>query len=340
MASPGGNKAASAEEATAWMATDGFSVSLEEFFGNDDPSAAEGSSLLPSSPPRQKRKRNDNDGPNNKKRKTRKTWEQRLEEVKAYKLEHGDCLVPRNYKQDPGLGRWVEMQRSNYQKYMKEKQNGGTPKACGGMDEERIALLEAQGFCWTFGRGMSSRKRDNAKPATSWLERFEELKAYKQQHGHCNVPVKHEENPKLGYWVSNQRSQYTLFQKERLEGNFEDPAVGGMTEERIAMLEQIGFSWVAPLKDHSGKWNERLEDLKEYKREYGHCSVAYNYTGHPRLVGWIKNQRQQYRHYQNAKEKGETDPRSKGMNEQRIAILEALGFTWTADQNGTRRRVR
>ena len=283
---------------------------------------------------------NVDDGSKSKKRKTRKTWEQRFQELKAYKSEHGDCLVPRMYERDPSLGRWVEMQRSNYHRYMKEKQSGReTTTACGGMNEERIALLEAEDFYWTFGRGMSSRKRDNQKPASSWLERFEELKQFRNMHGHCNVPVKYKENPKLGSWVSNQRSQYHRFQKERLEGNF-DPAVGGMTEERVAMLEKINFSWKAPLQDHSDTWNERLEDLREYKQEYGHCSVSYNHTGHHRLVAWIKNQRQHYRYYQKAKEKGEKDPRSKGMNEERIAILEALGFTWTAEPIGFTRRVR
>lgn len=33
-----------------------------------------------------------------------------------------------------------------------------------------------------------------------WNERFEELKAYKQQHGNCNVPGRCKEHPSLGRW--------------------------------------------------------------------------------------------------------------------------------------------
>lgn len=39
-------------------------------------------------------------------------WERRLGELAQYKDEHGDCLVPQRYPQNPALGTWVNTQVS------------------------------------------------------------------------------------------------------------------------------------------------------------------------------------------------------------------------------------
>ena len=38
-------------------------------------------------------------------------WKAQLERLAAYKAAHGDTNVPRNYAEDPSLGRWVSKQR-------------------------------------------------------------------------------------------------------------------------------------------------------------------------------------------------------------------------------------
>ncbi|KAL3767079.1 hypothetical protein ACHAW5_005639 [Stephanodiscus triporus] len=40
----------------------------------------------------------------------RKMWLERLNELKAYKLHHGDTLVPQRYPANPSLGLWVKTQ--------------------------------------------------------------------------------------------------------------------------------------------------------------------------------------------------------------------------------------
>jgi superfamily II DNA or RNA helicase len=62
----------------------------------------------------------------------------------------------------------------------------------------------------------------------SWEYRYDELKAFHAEHGHCNVPKGWKENPALGTWVSNQRKVY----KE-----------GKLSEERTQQLEALGFVW-------------------------------------------------------------------------------------------------
>ena len=75
-----------------------------------------------------------------------------------------------------------------------------------------------------------------------WETKLAELAAYKEEHGHCNVPRTYEANKELERWVMRQRTEYRLL----MEGKR-----SSMTEERIAMLNQIGFVWET---SHLGAW--------------------------------------------------------------------------------------
>jgi hypothetical protein len=43
-----------------------------------------------------------------------------------------------------------------------------------------------------------------------------------------------------------------------------------MTAERIRELESIGFEWETSA---APSWNERFEQLREFKVQFGHCRV-------------------------------------------------------------------
>jgi len=91
------------------------------------------------------------------------------------------------------------------------------------MSEERIQALEDIGFSWG--------PKDDI-----WQHRFNELKAYRDKYGNCNVPQQWSENPQLGKWVNRQRYQYRLYQEGKK---------ARMSEERIQALEGINFQWRA-----------------------------------------------------------------------------------------------
>jgi hypothetical protein len=100
-----------------------------------------------------------------------------------------------------------------------------------------------------------------------------------------------------------------------------------LTEERIALLNEIGFTWTIRSRDTFGEsWNQRFEELKEFRRNHGHCLVPSRYPETPELGVWVGTQRTQYRLYMKAKEGG--NPTVSSMNEDRVRALEALGFTW------------
>lgn len=74
------------------------------------------------------------------KRKGQVSWNEKFEELKAYKKKHGNCHVPTKYKENTALGRWVSTQRAEYKKYCDgEKTN---------MTDEKIRRLEGIGFAW------------------------------------------------------------------------------------------------------------------------------------------------------------------------------------------------
>ena len=92
-------------------------------------------------------------------------WKQQYQALIAYKQVHGDCLVPRGYKQDPTLAHWVKRMRHEAAKFRK-----GDAKAK--ITAEQVQLLNDISFCW-----------DNL--SRTWDERFAELQAFQQQHGHA-----------------------------------------------------------------------------------------------------------------------------------------------------------
>ena len=140
-------------------------------------------------------------------------WQKMFNELKMFKREHGNCLVPNRFSKNKSLGYWVSTQRHQY-KLMKKK----IPSL---MTTEREAKLESLGFAWF-------TKDPNHTP---WEDNFSKLVEYIKKHGNCNIQTK---KSKLGVWCSTQRFEYKRF----MDGKYSK-----MTNERIKKLESIGFEW-------------------------------------------------------------------------------------------------
>ena len=176
------------------------------------------------------------------------------------------------------------------------------------MTEERVMALEAEGFNWSF--------RANR---LSWEDRFCELQEYKRKHGNCLVPVKYERNPTLGHWVVNQRAQYKQFKAGK---------PSNMNEERAILLESVNFVWAVEDKK---SFEERLEQLKEYRARQGNALVPVKYPQNPHLGQWIANLRIQYKFYKENKQSSLTP--------ERIMLLNAEGMVWENKVDTWSRRV-
>jgi hypothetical protein len=195
-------------------------------------------------------------------------WNANFQALEAYKEEHGDCNVPKRWKKNPQLGGWVSRQR--------------LCQAKGTLSEERWKRLDALGFDW-----------DPDK--TQWEAMFQKLKAYKEEHGDCNVPQRWKKNPKLGNWV---------FELRRCQ------AKGTLSEERKDRLDELEFNW-DPAKT---QWEAMFQKLVEYNKEHGDCNVTHRWKKDLQLGGWVFKQRQ-------CQAKGT-------LSEERKDRLDALGFDW------------
>jgi superfamily II DNA or RNA helicase len=195
-------------------------------------------------------------------------WEQRFQELVAFKAREGHCDLPARDPENPQLGMWLSNQRQF--------------KKAGTLSPDRIARLEALGAAWEV-------------LDLAWEKRFHELTAFRAQHGHCNVPDNHPENSRLAQWLKTQR-----WRKDR----------GSLSPDHIARLDALGVVW----DRLDTVWEERFQELMAIKAQHGHCNVPRAYSERPQLAGWLARQRA-------ARRQGALSP-------ERIARLETLGVVW------------
>ena len=197
-------------------------------------------------------------------------WEQMYAKLEEYRRTHGNLNVPWDSKTK--LAQWMSAQRQR--------------RVIGRLSQEQIRLLDVLGFRWQF----------QPKPRGSWENRLAEVAEFVAKHGHCNIPVDYGENPRLGTFVSDTRSQ-----RKR----------GLLSTERIAKLDKLGFMWSGAKKT---RWRTRFADLLRYKEVYGNCDVPVKGEENKELGNWVSQQRQSY---------------NRGsLHATRVKLLEEAGFSW------------
>lgn len=144
-------------------------------------------------------------------------WEQKYEELCDFHEKHGHCNVPSSFKENQPLSIWVKRQREAYYKRFQRGLKAG-------MSDERIVALQKIGFDFSDYNPVPRGKQ------ISWDERLEQLQAYKDRYGDCNVPRGKdgatEEEESLGNWVALCRNNYTK-------------KVKTLTEEKKKQLEDM-----------------------------------------------------------------------------------------------------
>ena len=222
-------------------------------------------------------------------------WSNHFRQLCEYKVQFGNCLVPRKYAANPKLGRWVQGQRTR----CRESAEGNATS----ITAERLRALNGIGFDWG--------TRSKTDLASVWNVRFQELYEFKAQFGHCRVPFKCATNPKLGAWVATQRTQYRRKTEEKSTS---------MTAERVRTLDGIGFQWGTRKIDLESVWSIRLQELRAFMAHHGHCMVTKQHSTNPTLGNWVTKQRTNYKCYH------EGTPSQ--LTAERMRELESIGFKW------------
>ena len=143
-----------------------------------------------------------------------------------------------------------------------------------------------------------------------WEERFYELVAFQQEHGHCRVPKRYQRNKPLANWVSKQRQEHRKFC---------NGMKASITSERIAALDQIGFCWNAVAQESSSlgsavingtddrvtgvvdEWEQKFQSLTDYMSQHNLSSVL-EIPKDSTHNAWIKQQRKLCLNHYNGKE--------------------------------------
>lgn len=89
-----------------------------------------------------------------------------------------------------------------------------------------------------------------------------------------------------------------------------------MTDERVLALNALGFVWNA----HEAGWEERFNELLQFKAEKGHCNVPSLYKVNQKLATWVKCARRQYKLLIAGKKSN--------MTLERATRLASVGFVW------------
>ncbi|CAB9505289.1 helicase [Seminavis robusta] len=254
-------------------------------------------------------------------------WNRMFAKLQQYQLEHGNCLVPREYEKDLELGRWVRQQR--------------TRKS---LSDEQKSQLDALGFMW--------KVPHKKKAQVSFEEMLERLQGFKQRYGDCMVPAIYPEDLPLGRWVQRMRQDYKkniltdqqIFQMDSLGFTWKcargrqkinyasdipnyfqsqeyllkfNAANGGVVDPNNPLQfqqppQQDGAIW-SP-KAAPEFWEAQFQKLKQYQAQNGHCNVPRNHFEDQSLAKFVVAQRSFYH-------KGQ-------LSEENIQKLESIGFVW------------
>ena len=142
---------------------------------------------------------------------------------------------------------------------------------------------------------------DSGKSFAPWKTLYEELLAYKETHGHCNVPQKDKSNPRLGSWVDQMRKSFK-------NGTLE------LKHDHIRKLNSLGFVWSVDKRRPPVDWTTSYNELVAYKEEYGHCNVSRVNESHKTLRHWVRRMQIAFK---NGK-----------LSDERVSKLNEIGFVW------------
>jgi hypothetical protein len=213
----------------------------------------------------------------------RKDFEYRFREVYEFKLKYGHLNIPHKYEENPSLGHWVDTIRRKYRKYIKTRKQGTehTKKTVKTFLEleKQVEKLNSIGFEFEPRGGRND----------TWDHRIWQLQEFKAKNGHCNVREDDDTYPGLGKWVSYIRRVY------RLAKAGERPPRKRLTEEKIEMLNELGFVFELREQQMIKRFKDGLLTLKEYYLAHGDCRVPSFYTANPTFGLCVEDMRKEYR---------------------------------------------
>jgi len=232
-----------------------------------------------------------------------KTWNENYEKLIEYKEKNGNMVFPSGNsklsKKDLHLRNWVIRVRKEYQRLQSGKE----------ADLSAIQMKKLSDINFLFNPKKISHSKSNKE---IWESRLQALKDYKARYGDFAMHKKEASTTKL---IQKMRREYKM--RQRGEHN-------GLTDKRIAQLEEIGFEFergkTPKVRYERRSWEERFQHLLKYKEEHGHCIVPQIAGG--MLGKWVGRQRKEYNNLM----KGEPS----SLTHEKALRLSSIGFCFDA----------
>jgi len=188
-------------------------------------------------------------------------FDKRVGQLKRFVRVEGHAEVPTRHP--GGLGDWVGLMRSL--------------RRDGLLGQSKFEVLDALGMRWE-------------RMAAATAMRLDELKEFKRQHGHIDVPTIYSTG--LGAWLGQCRAR---------------KRVGDLGTDVEAALKELGVTW--NMRD--SLWEKYVAELKEFHKTHGHFNVKIS---EGKLGKWAFRQK--------------SDFKNGVLNPERKRELDELGFSW------------
>lgn len=233
---------------------------------------------------------------------TEDRWNTKYEAVSKYKAEHGNFEMTGGHS----LYNWLSYQRKLY--------------AEANLPKERVEMLEKIEFDFQIPepKRKGRKNSDINDSSQAWDSHFEDLMDFKDEHGHCDVPLTFNPNPALAKWVASQRVKHRK---------------GSLKEEHQDLLNDIGFVFgqkdalqnlgvlkvpqLEPVNRESyleDLWEKSYQEIAAYRDHFGHCNIPISYDANPSLGAWAFSQRMAFK--------------KNKLSQDRIDKLAELGFSF------------
>jgi hypothetical protein len=233
-------------------------------------------------------------------------WNFMYKRLLRFKEKHNGIVnIKRAMTQDDYDWGDNNVDHAEVRKLDKWQQDQRKAKRVGSLLQYQQILLDRLDFNWTPFQGPGPEK---------WFSHYEKLKKYKEEKGTCKVPYNYHDI-KLVQWTKGQITQYR---------NGQEGKKPSLTQERIKLLEDIGFDWGVPRV--ITPWETRYQELLLFRSEFGHVNVPWCWKRNKALASWVNRQRNLYRDLNNGK-------RSTITAEQ-IEKLKSVGFQWSTKGTG------
>lgn len=279
------------------------------------------------------------------KHKIRKDFDHRLKELKQYKLEHGDCMVPHKYAKNPSLGTCKYACFKRILSILFEVaclvivvvHNGHMPGSTCDVCSYLVMTLDIITIPFLphsyliIPRFISTGVDTQRRRYRALVKRQQSVTANEE-----SSTSGAQENPVLlptNTTMITEGAEATCTTANTITKQ-KTTSSAPITQEQVKKLLEIGFVF-EPRLSREETWNKRILEITNFKATHGHCNVREDDQDNPGLGKWVSYVRRQYR----LQNKGKRE-KGRRLTHERISQLLSIGFVFELKEELARVRFR